>query len=406
MRLLFVKHSLVFPRVSGHDVHTFHMMKACAELGATVDLATVTPVEEDAIEGSGVSSQSVIGGGSSNGHATTPLHYSKLQERFRSYWGVERTAVGALAALVVQHQPDALVAVGLDALAYFPAANKRTVRVWYAADEWVWHHLTLLRAHRPDTWPHLRAAAVKGVYERAFAPITDRAWVVSREERQAMRWFAGIPQVDIVPNGVDADHYAPTRERANPDSSIPSSPIPNSAVFWGRLDFEPNIQALTWFCERVWPALRAKVSDARLTIIGFNPLAQVRALAATPGVELKSNLPDLRAEVQRHAVAVLPFISGGGIKNKLLEAAALGMPIVCSPRATTGLESPPDAALHVARTPDDWVRHLTALWADTGRQAASGDAARTWVTERHSWRQAAETALRGIERSRVEKGRS
>src|SRR5690606_11188209 len=113
------------------------------------------------------------------------------------------------------------------------------VRVWYAADEWVWHHLTQLRPGAPRTWGELRQAALKGAYERAHAGVVDRAWVVSETEARAMRWLAGMRTVDVLPNGVDASYYAPVaRERE----------IPHSAIFWGRLDFGPNVQALEWFC--------------------------------------------------------------------------------------------------------------------------------------------------------------
>ena len=144
-----------------------------------------------------------------------------------------------------------------------------------------------------------------------------------------MRRYAGVRNVDIVPNGVDAQHFAP---RAEAD-------LPRTAVFWGRLDFEPNIQGLEWFVGNVWPAVRARVPDAGLTVIGFNPTSAVEVLCRTPGIELLPNLEDLRAEVARREVVALPFVTGGGIKNKLLEAAAMGKPIVCTPRGAEGLHN-------------------------------------------------------------------
>ena len=69
-----------------------------------------------------------------------------------------------------------------------------------------------------------------------------------------------------VPNGVDSDHFLPAE---GPEAD-------HSCVFWGRLDFGPNIQAIQWFCNRVWPAVRRQVSDATFTIIGFNPTDPIR----------------------------------------------------------------------------------------------------------------------------------
>ena len=169
----------------------------------------------------------------------------------------------------------------------------------------------------------------------------DRVWVVSEADRRAMQRVAGVGGVDVLPNGVDAEYFAP-RERPE---------APNSCVFWGRLDFGPNIQALEWFCRRVWPAVRQARPDATFTIYGFQPSAQVRSLEKAGGVRIVPDLPDLRDEIAAHQIVVLPFVSGGGIKNKLLEAAAQGKAVICTARACGGLQGAQEAPLRKARIP-------------------------------------------------------
>jgi glycosyltransferase involved in cell wall biosynthesis len=391
---LFVKHSLGWPRASGHDVHTYEMMKACAALGHEVGLATVAPIEPVAVLGVSLAVQTRL----SNVNGEVPdgaaLQYSRLQERYRSYWGVERQLVASLHAHQASYHPDAVVVVGLEALPFLPAIEG-PVRVWYAADEWVWHHLSLIQATDPGTWSNLKVAAVKGLYERVYAPLIDRAWVVSAEESRAMRWLAGVSDVDVLPNGVDSEFYRPEECEERPFS----------AVFWGRLDFEPNVQGLGWFCRRVWPRLRARVEDARFTIIGFHPIPQVEELGRLPGVEVKRDLPDLRREVAHHSVVVLPLVSGGGIKNKLLEAAAMGKPIIGSPFAAKGLRSPSEGELILAATPEQWVESMLALWSDPERRRRTGAAARNWVTRRHTWAATAAVAVDGIAATLQQRGR-
>lgn len=382
MRLLFVKPSLAWPRSSGHDVHTFYTMKACAELGHEIGLVTSAAPSSEAVAGLPL----VYSGCLSSSGSTEPVRFSAMQERFRSYWGVDVSRVAALRDAVRRFQPDAVVVAGLDALPFF-AGIEKAVRIWYAADEWIWHHLSLVQPLETSTYSHLKAAAVKGLYERVYAPLIDRAWVVSETEKRAMRWLAGVGSVDVVPNGVDAEHYAPL-----PDVAA----APRTAVFWGRLDFEPNIQGLEWFCRRIWPAVRQAVPDARFTIFGFRPTESVRALTALPGIELKADVPDLRAEVQQRAVVVLPFVSGGGIKNKLLEAAAMAMPVVCTPRALSGLNHPPAEALVSAATLEEWVRALTRFWSNDGDRVNAGAAGRAWVVRAHTWRAGAEAAMQGL----------
>ena len=116
-----------------------------------------------------------------------------------------------------------------------------------------------------STWGNLREAAVKGLYEYAYAPLLDRVWVVSESDGRAMRRVVGRGKVDVVPNGVDSEFFSPR--------SVTESD--HSCVFWGRLDFGPNMQAIQWFCRRVWPRC-GEVPDATFTIYGFNPRSRCR----------------------------------------------------------------------------------------------------------------------------------
>jgi glycosyltransferase involved in cell wall biosynthesis len=381
VRLLFVKHSLVWPRSSGHDVHTFHMMKACGELGHEISLATVVPPEPKATEG--LTLRHYVRLTAPIDETSNSLTSTWLQGRFRSFWGVDDLHVLALKRAVDTQRPDAVVIVGLDALPYFPPLEG-TVRIWYAADEWVLHHLSMLQLRGGQLIENLKAAAIKGLYERAHRRVVDRAWVVTDRDRVAMQRFAGIDRVDVLPNGVDADFFKPGAE-----------PVEDrTAVFWGRLDFGPNIQALEWFCRKVWPRIRSASPEARFKIVGFQPGDKVKALASAPGVALEANVRDLRPVVRRQALAVLPLVSGAGIKNKLLEAAAMGLPVVCTPLATLGLRGEPPVI--TASSADDFANAVLTTWSDPQSRAGRAKAIREWVTTNHSWRAAAETAMAAL----------
>jgi glycosyltransferase involved in cell wall biosynthesis len=312
-----------------------------------------------------------------------PLPGTRLQHKFRSFWGVEDHWVRSLRSAVRRIKPDAVIVGGLDALPYFPALEG-TIRVWYAADEWVLHHLSMLQFRRGHFAENLKGAAMKGLYERAHRHVMDRVWVVTERDRRAMQRIAGVRNVDVLPNGVDADFFKPGPEAVEP----------KTAVFWGRLDFGPNIQALEWFCRQVWPKVRELAPDARFTIIGFQPVPAVKALASAPGISLEANLRDLRSSARRHAVAVLPLVSGAGIKNKLLEAAAMGLPVVCTPLATLGLRGAPPIVS--ATDAGEFASALVKVWSDAGGRPARSRAMREWVMREHSWRAAAEAAIAAL----------
>jgi glycosyltransferase involved in cell wall biosynthesis len=357
------------------------MMKACAELGHEVSLATVVPPEKPAIEGAQIRELIQLDSGSIS---TTPLPGTFLQRRFRSFWGIEDDRLLALKLAADRLKPDAVVVCGLDALPYFPVLSG-TIRIWYAADEWVLHHLSQLQLSLSSWHEHVRDAAIKGLYERAHRHVIDRVWVVSEGDQRAMRRLAGIKHADLLPNGVDSHLFAPGRETVRD----------NSAVFWGRLDFGPNIQALEWFCQRVWPLIRRQVPSGALTIIGFHPTPQIQAIAGRDGIELRANLRDLRTDARSHAVAVMPFVSGAGIKNKLLEAAAMGMPIVGTATAGRGLRGTPPFEL--CASPESFAEAVVDLWRNRAKREQMGAAAREWVVTHHTWTETARDAMAALE---------
>jgi len=365
-------------------------MQALAKLGHEISLATVVEPTHEALDSLPLAYRFALKAEPGSTNAAEALRLSYLQERFRSYWGVPAEHIMAVARAAADSRAEVVITVGLNGLPYLGGV-RNAIRVWYAADEWVLHHLAVTRWKKPASWVHLRAAVVKGLYERAYAPLCDLIWVVSGGDRRAMRWTTGLNSVDALYSGVDSDYYRPSDEEE----------IERSCVFWGRLDFDPNIQALQWFCQNVWPTLREQTPDARFRILGFQPGKAVRELADRDGITLLPNLPDIRAEITRHAVVVLPFQTSGGVKDKLLEAASMAKPIVCTRQACGGLRGLGEAPLVFAHRPDQWAAKILALWADKNRRRQIGQEARQWVLRNHTWSAMAREAVAILEKHKA-----
>ncbi len=383
MRFLFVKSRLTWPRTSGHDVLCYHLMRAMANCGHQLALATAAMPEPDAVAGLPLELCRAVG---DRDQDQCPSPLTGLPERFRSYWGVPPGRIAAVADLAGEFRADAVLVVGLDGPPYLGAV-RGPLRIWYAGDEWVWHHLSLFHFSDPSTWVNLRNAAIKGLYERTFAPFMDRVCVCSEADARAMRRVVGARKMVVFPNGVDSDFFHP----------YPVNETERSCVFWGRLDFGPNVQAIQWFCKQVWPALRRRIPDATFTIFGFNPTEPVLTLSGRDGISVIPDLPDIRADIARHAVVVMPFVSGGGIKNKLLEALSLAKAVVGSPTVMNGLKDKNHAPMVCAKTGSEWVEAIINLWKDDAKRRQLGEEARGWVIQNHSWTIAAKQALAGLE---------
>src|SRR5436190_11477715 len=381
LRLLFAKHALGFPLWNGHDICAYNMIRTLQRLGHSIALATVDQPSDRAVADLHLDWVTTLSASASDGDMPK---LPALQARFASYFGVTTGHMMSLAAAAREFGADAVIGVGADILPYIVATA--APRVWYAGDEWVSHYSSLVKARDITTWRNLATAAIWGMYQRAFARDLDRIWVVSDQERSQMRRWAGVTHVDCLPNGVDVDYFSPRPLPIRPDS----------AVFWGRLDFAPNLQALKWFCASVWPELRRRHPNAEFRIIGSNPGDVAAQLSDVPGVVLTADVEDLRPAVGEYGVVVMPFHSGGGIKNKLLEAASMGKAVVSTPMACSGLRG--DPALVVVTSGTEWIEAISLLWRDAARRDDFGRRARAWVVREHQWERTAQDALHTLRR--------
>lgn len=175
-----------------------------------------------------------------------------------------------------------------------------------------------------------REAARRRREETAMFQIADQVVTVSRADRDALRRDARGVAAEVVPNGVDLERFVP--------SPAPEDDRPPSAVFVGKMDYRPNVDAVRWFCAEVMPLVRRASPDFRFVICGSRPTAAVRALDRIPGVSVLGRVPDTRPYLREAALAVVPLRAGSGTRLKVLEALALGRPVVSTTLGCEGLD--------------------------------------------------------------------
>jgi glycosyltransferase involved in cell wall biosynthesis len=152
------------------------------------------------------------------------------------------------------------------------------------------------------------------------------------------------------------------------------------------MGYRPNVEAVCWFAEAVLPRLRAAAGAApppEFHVVGANPAPAVQALARLPGVRVTGAVPDVRPWLVRAAVAVAPLSIARGIQNKVLEAMAMGRPVVASPQAFEGVRAVAGRDLLVADGAEDWTRRVAEVLA--GAYPRLGAAGRAAVAAGHNW---------------------
>jgi glycosyltransferase involved in cell wall biosynthesis len=221
------------------------------------------------------------------------------------------------------------------------------------------------RLRRAYAW--LEARKVRSWERRACA----RAALVlasSRVDEALLRRLAPQAAVAVVPNVVDTEVYAPAGEGDEP-----------VVLFQGGMDWHPNRDAVEYFATAVWPALRARAPHAIFRVAGRGPDPAFRERMEAAGVQFTGTVPDMRAEIARAAVCVVPLRIGSGTRLKILEAAAMGKAIVSTPLGAEGLEFRDGVEIVLAEEPAAFARAVAALLADDDGRRALAAAARRRV---------------------------
>ncbi|MBI2689119.1 MAG: glycosyltransferase [Acidobacteria bacterium] len=233
--------------------------------------------------------------------------------------------------------------------------------------------------HRPSAaYEYLRALR----YELKLLPAMDRIQMCSRANEDYLLEF--VPELKPkmqtgLRAGVDTSRYA-----FNPDDREP-----DTLLFLGSFRHTPNREALDWFIHRVWPRVVAERSQTRLVIIGSDPPPR-HSLPDIGHVELIGFVDDVRDALSRYAVFICPILTGSGVRVKLLEAFAAGIPVVSTDIGAEGLSRHDGDTCALADDPDDFAAKTLALLADPDYAASLARKARQHVEA--EWDMAAITA--------------
>lgn len=238
------------------------------------------------------------------------------------------------------------------------------------------------RRHRwPLSWVYAREGRTLLKEERRIASRARYSFFATAKEAALFHSIApeSRAQVGHFDNGVDAEYFAPDAARASP---FAADEVP--LVFTGAMDYWPNIDAVSWFAREVLPGLRARRAALRFHVVGRNPTLEVRALAG-PGVTVTGTVSDVRPYLQHAAVVVAPLRLARGIQNKILEAMAMGRPVVAAAACVDALQARPGGDLLAATQTAEWQQAIERLLVETAQAQSLGMAARRCVLDHYSW---------------------
>lgn len=196
----------------------------------------------------------------------------------------------------------------------------------------------------------------------------DAVIAITVPECKALHSLVGMPPVFIVPNLLPI-HERKKRQRKR------------ELLFIGFFDHKPNVDGILWFVNDVWPVLRIEVPDAELTIVGAAMPDEVLALGRLPGITTIGYVPDTLEYLDRAAVSIAPLRYGGGMKGKVTEAMAAGVPVVATSVGTQGIPAVSGIHLVIGDTADEFASAIIFLLRNRTEAERIGPAGQELVAQ-------------------------
>jgi sugar transferase (PEP-CTERM/EpsH1 system associated) len=391
---LILANRLPWPLDDGWKVRTFHVLRGIA-LRARVTMLVFHP---DSDAATADTARTAFGPGVRLLTVDPPRAYGPaallrgISTRYPVHvWNQESAALRQQVRSIVEQDPiDFVVAESTFMARYLdlvPAGVPRLIDT-HNIDSVTFSRYVM--ALRPGLRRAYAAVTVRklAAFESATYRASDGVWVCSEIEREMVSAMAPGSRVWTVPNGVDTTFFDPAHR--------PRS-VPDRILFFGRLDYYPNIDGLGWFAREILPRIQARRPDVELQVVGAGAGRDLDAIAALPGVRLIGRVADIRDSLGEASVVVAPLRVGGGTRLKILEALSMGRSVVSTSIGAEGLDVENGVNITLADDPETTANAVVSQLADPVAAARLGDCGRSLVRERYDWTRVDELVAASLE---------
>lgn len=378
MRILFIAHRIPYPPNKGEKIRAFHLIRHLAD-HHQVHLACLVDEPEDWQHIETLKQHCQTVDAVYRGHIASRAHslLALISGKSLSVAGFYCARLQRLIDERLNTEKFHLIFVFSCAMAEYTRGQLDVPKVidFVDVDSEKWRMFA--EYHRfPWSWIYRLEANRLADYEGEAAGESECVFVVSKTEAALLEGRVRNCRVDVVSNGVDLHYFQP---EANGE---PHSPV---IVFTGVMDYFPNVDAVTYFCHEIFPLVREVVPESEFLIVGRNPVRTVQELGQQPHVTVTGAIEDVRPYLSRAAVSVAPFRIARGVQNKILEAMAMGVPVVGTPLAFQAMPGNEVDFMRHASTPIQFAEHIVSFLHNAELRRRCSLQARAYVERNFRW---------------------
>lgn len=291
--------------------------------------------------------------------------------------------------ILIEHPIDAIVIFSSSMAQYIPTHNLDfdvpPVLVDFVdvdSEKWLQYSSS---HYWPLSWIYKRESRLLRKYEISMVKRAKKSFFVTKGEVNLFKKIAPHCADKLLPlsNGVDTQYFSYDSSRKSPYMNMGLAGNPHIIVFTGAMDYWPNIDAVIWFCQDVWPKLQQFWPQLYFYIVGRNPSPSVLALASDR-IVVTGTVVDVRPYLQYATLVVAPLRVARGIQNKILEAMAMSRPVVaslsCAKAINTDLHE-----LISASGATGFFNAINTLLATPHDAEKLGQSARKFVIDSYGW---------------------
>lgn len=388
--ILFLCHRIPFPPDRGDKIRSHHILKELARTAA-VHVATFADDDFDLGEETELAA---LAASYALVRRTKPLMLAGLQAiaqgrpvSFTAFF--DRTIADYVEKLLASRPISAIYVFSGQMGQYVPADFKgRVVADFVDVDSAKFEAYAAKKG--VIGWIDAREARLLRAEEARLAVRADANLLITRAEADLFQTrlparLRGAVEVRVLGNGIDSISFDPAV--VAPETRMLDCPGPR-LIFTGQMDYAPNVDAAQRVIERILPLIRQDRPEATFHVVGRNPTAELLRYDGQNGCHVWGRVNDIRTWLKAADLALVPLDIARGVQNKVLEAMSMGLPVVLSSGAATGIDAIDGEHFSIADSDTALATAALALLGDHRQAEKQGAAARRFVTDNASWQAA------------------